>query len=77
MLQHLYLVKILSNWDKKHFLFLLNSFRAGSCRQRPEGCSGQSPLPGCDGRTERKFLDAKGDEALGFRMSPKSNRESE
>ena len=39
---------------------------------------GQSPLPGCEGRTERKFLDAKmKNEALGFRMSPKSNRESE
>ena len=43
-----------------------------------------SPNPGHhsagmrDGRTEGKFLDAKmKDEALGFRISPKSNRESE
>ena len=34
--------------------------------------------PGCDGRTDGKFLDVKmKTEALCFRMSPKSNRESE
>ena len=39
MFQHLYLVKIWSNWGKKLLSFLLlNSFRAGSSRQRPEGC---------------------------------------
>ena len=45
-------------------------FGRGAANSGPGVVGGNSPLPGCDGRTEGKFLDAKmkGDD-LGFRIA--------